>query len=324
MSKYQIAILALLVLIACSIFALAGLLWYGYTRSQAIAVQPTAAGPTEPPPTPTITNTPTNTPTPFELPTAQTEKEATPTNTPVVQATPSPTPGETFTDQLTGHKATPRPSQVQEESQPVQQTGPNVQFWADSSSVQAGSCTNLRWRVAGVSSYWIDGQPGAGPEGSLHLCPKSTETHTLKYDENVNGLLRSKEIQVTISVYQSGASSGGSTGGSSSSGGAGGGSTGGGSSQILASGQFWDEDDGVMVTVGGGQVSWSINFMQCGVTGQDSTAIGNDHHVTAQNEIYKIEFFLNSTDEIVGGIDFFEPYDALCGPSRAFVAEKFN
>jgi len=324
MSKYQIAILALLVLIACSIFALAGLLWYGYTRSQAVAVQPTAAEPTEQPPTPTITNTPTNTSTPFELPTAQTEKEATPTNTPVVQATPSPTPGETFTDLLTGHKATPKPTQRQEASQPVQQSGPNVQFWADSTSVQAGSCTNLHWRTAGVTSYWIDGQPGAGPEGSLHLCPKSTETHTLKYDETVNGLLRSKEIQVTISVYQSGSSSGGSTGGSSSGSGSGGESTGGGSSQILASGQFWDEDAGVMVTVGGGQVSWAVDLTRCGNTGQGSTAIGKDYHVTAQNEIYKIEFFLNNSDKIVGSVDFFEPYDALCGPSRAFVAEKYN
>lgn len=54
-----------------------------------------------------------------------------------------------------------------------------IQFWADSTLVAAGSCTMLYWHVTNVKAYWVDGQPGAGDDGSRQVCPCQTETHIL-------------------------------------------------------------------------------------------------------------------------------------------------
>lgn len=277
MSKSQVLILVALGLIACAVIAAAGVVFYTFSNSQQVAEVPPP-----PSPAPAPTATPTITPTPLELPTgaAQDQDEPTPTNTPVVAATPSPTPGKSFGQQLTGH--TREPNQNTSESDQAA-SGPDVRFWADNTSLQAGGCTNLHWHVEGVSAYWIDGQPGAGPDGEFHICPSKSETHILKYDESVNGLLRSKEIQVSISVAarpeSSGSSGSGSSGGGTSSGGAGG--SGGGS--VVAE---FDTDSGT-TGMSGYTEPYSIGIMiyddnrvlvswaGCGVGAEWTTLKGN-------------------------------------------------
>jgi hypothetical protein len=73
----------------------------------------------------------------------------------------------------------------------------DIQFWADSNIVAAGACTTLRWHVTGVQAYWVDGQPGAGDDGSRQVCPCQTETHTLRAIR-LDG--SQQDFQVTIRV----------------------------------------------------------------------------------------------------------------------------
>jgi hypothetical protein len=55
-----------------------------------------------------------------------------------------------------------------------------ILFSADNDVVAAGLCTMIRWHVSNVKAYWVDGQPGAGDDGSRQICPCQTETHTLQ------------------------------------------------------------------------------------------------------------------------------------------------
>jgi hypothetical protein len=38
----------------------------------------------------------------------------------------------------------------------------------------------VHWHASGVSAYWVNGQAGAGDDGSLQTCPCQDETHTLR------------------------------------------------------------------------------------------------------------------------------------------------
>jgi len=97
-----------------------------------------SATPVPPSPSPLPSATPTSLPTPAPLPVT-----STPTPLP-----PSPTPA------------------------------PHVSFWADATTVSAGSCTTVRWETANVQAVFYNGQgvPGVGSE---QTCPCAAETHTL-------------------------------------------------------------------------------------------------------------------------------------------------
>jgi hypothetical protein len=141
----------------------------GTASSPASVVVTVGQPPTETPtstPTPTATATgtatatPTNTPTvtPTDTPTA------TPTNTPTPTPTPTSTPTSTPTPTPT---ATPTPAS-------------DVRLWTDASVVSAGDCTTLYWVATNVTAYWIDGQPGAGDQGSKQVCPCVETTYALR------------------------------------------------------------------------------------------------------------------------------------------------
>jgi hypothetical protein len=110
-------------------------------------------------PTPTGTSTPaTDTPTPTDTPVPPTGTQVPPTDTPVPPTdTPIP-PTATFTP-------TPTPQ-------------PQIKFWADATTVAAGSCTTVRWETANVKAVFFNGQGLAGI-GTHQTCPCSAETHTL-------------------------------------------------------------------------------------------------------------------------------------------------
>jgi len=111
------------------------------------------------------------------------EVEVIVTATPVPRATDTPIPTPTFVQPTLLPSPIPLPSEIQ--------------FWADSNLVAAGSCTMIHWHVVGVKAYWVDGQPGAGDDGSRQVCPCQTETHTLhvvKLDDS------QQDFQLTVQV----------------------------------------------------------------------------------------------------------------------------
>jgi hypothetical protein len=76
-----------------------------------------------------------------------------------------------LTIKVSGQCGTPGPSS---------EAQADIRFWADSESVQAGSCTRVVWHVSNVGAYWVNGRAGVGDDGSFQTCPCQDETHTLR------------------------------------------------------------------------------------------------------------------------------------------------
>jgi hypothetical protein len=60
----------------------------------------------------------------------------------------------------------------------------SINFWADSTNINGGQCTRLRWDVRNVQAVYLDGEGVAGVS-DREVCPGSTKTYTLqvvKYD----------------------------------------------------------------------------------------------------------------------------------------------
>lgn len=117
------------------------------------------AQPTPQPIEPGLTSTPPLAVTPV-VPTAVILPTNTPTPTPTSRPTDTPTPRPTDTP-----TPTPTPQAT-------------VNFWADATTIQAGSCTTVHWETSNVQAVFFDGQGVAG-WGSHQTCPCSAETHTL-------------------------------------------------------------------------------------------------------------------------------------------------
>jgi hypothetical protein len=115
----------------------------------------------------------------------------TPTYTPTGTAKP-PTP--TYTPTPTGTPTIPPPPPATEAPPPLPA---DIQFWADSDNIPAGSCTTVHWHVAHVKAYWVDGNPGAGDDGGFQACPCQEEMHTLHVVKQDNS---EQDLAVTIHV----------------------------------------------------------------------------------------------------------------------------
>jgi hypothetical protein len=113
--------------------------------------------------TPTYTSSPTYTPSPTGTP-----QPPTPTFTPSPTGTPKP-PTPTFTP-----SPTPSPPPA------------DIRFWADPENIGAGGCSTVYWHVSNISAYWVDGQPGAGDDGSFQRCgvcaDEQHQLHVVKQD----------------------------------------------------------------------------------------------------------------------------------------------
>lgn len=73
-----------------------------------------------------------------------------------------------------------------------------VNFTADSTELNQGQCTRLRWRVKNVAAYFVDGVAGAGDEGDREVCdPVGTTTHTLRVQKRDGS---TQDFTVTITV----------------------------------------------------------------------------------------------------------------------------
>ncbi len=53
-----------------------------------------------------------------------------------------------------------------------------ISFWADTTTVAAGTCTTIHWETANVQAVFFDSQGVVGV-GSHQTCPCTSETHTL-------------------------------------------------------------------------------------------------------------------------------------------------
>ena len=109
------------------------------------------------------------------------EATATPTGTPTPTSTGTPAPTATSTSTATPTITREPPTPTFTPTPTIPPPPPSdIRLWADSENVQAGKCTTVRWHVSNVQAYWVNGQPGAGDDGSFQTCPCQDETHTLR------------------------------------------------------------------------------------------------------------------------------------------------
>jgi len=83
------------------------------------------------------------------------------------------------TTRYTLHAEAPSGSVDREITITVSQPTPSIAFWADSTTVAAGSCTWIHWETAEVAAVFVDGQ-GMPGSGSKQVCPCAPESHTLE------------------------------------------------------------------------------------------------------------------------------------------------
>nr|HID13623.1 sigma-70 family RNA polymerase sigma factor [Anaerolineae bacterium] len=118
-----------------------------------------------------VASTGTPTPTPFVVPTSTSTAISlppSPTLAPTSTVTPTPTP--------LAPTATPRPWTATPTPPPT--PAPHIAFWADATTVQAGTCTTVRWETEHVQAVFFNGQ-GVPGLGFHQTCPCVTESHIL-------------------------------------------------------------------------------------------------------------------------------------------------
>lgn len=74
---------------------------------------------------------------------------------------------------------------------------PKADFWADSTSIATGQCTNLNWQTNGADSVDIDGT-NVGPNGSGKVCPTVTTKYTLTAHNSAGNTF--KNVKVVVST----------------------------------------------------------------------------------------------------------------------------
>jgi hypothetical protein len=81
----------------------------------------------------------------------------------------------------------------------IEQTGqsPLIEFWADSTEVTAGTCTNFHWRTKNVSEVVFGGTVRPF-EGQDSACPCSTQRYTLTATLP-NGSREKRQVTINVS-----------------------------------------------------------------------------------------------------------------------------
>ncbi len=80
---------------------------------------------------------------------------------------------------------------------------PSIQFWADSTSINLGDCTTIRWEVENVQAVWVYpvGQPyeqfPTTGSGSRQVCPTQTTTYELRVQLN-DGTVQIRQLTITV------------------------------------------------------------------------------------------------------------------------------
>ncbi len=218
MSKKQGVIVFSLALVAGLILVVNGAVLYYYLNANQTEI---AAAPTTPAPTSTPTHTPTPYPT-IALPNQENTAVPTPLPTKVVTAIAESREKNSLIEDLGEYMADHAPPTRTPGAAPAPVApsagNASIAFHANPTSITAGSCSTLSWRVEGVNAYWVDGEPGAGGTGSRSVCPGSTQTFELKYQTvTTNNMLKTYYQSVTVYVNESSSSSSSSSSSGSSS-----------------------------------------------------------------------------------------------------------
>ena len=130
-----------------------------------------------------LVDTPTPVPSSTPLPTAS--ATTTPSPTPQATATPSPVPSDT---------PTPSPSPI---------PGATISFTADQTSIAAGQCARLSWKVNNVIAVYLNGEGVPGEDGGQavvrEVCPDETQRYELRVLKLDN---QSESQEITIRVIE--------------------------------------------------------------------------------------------------------------------------
>jgi hypothetical protein len=94
----------------------------------------------------------------------------------VCQVPATATPPPTLTPTATAVPPTPTPT-ITTSPTPTRQS--EINFSVDAATIPAGSCTNLRWRVANITAVYLNGAGVTGEE-TREICPQQTESYTLR------------------------------------------------------------------------------------------------------------------------------------------------
>ena len=77
---------------------------------------------------------------------------------------------------------------------PTQTPSADIKFWADSTNLNQGQCTNLHWDVLNVKEVYLyeDGQNwqnhGVAGQGDRQVCPHQTTNYNLRVVKNDNSV----------------------------------------------------------------------------------------------------------------------------------------
>jgi hypothetical protein len=179
----------------------------GGTKTSSPTVSPTRTRTRTPTRTltasPTITGTRTITPTGLKPPTL-TPTLGTVTATPTRTRTRTPVTGTvTFTPKPPSATFTPQPPTDTDTPEPPTATftapappEPFLNFGADSTSIQAGQCTNLHWDSGNVESVYLDGM-GVEGVGARQVCPAVSTPYNLVANYPGGQLTRQVTVFVT-------------------------------------------------------------------------------------------------------------------------------
>jgi len=72
-----------------------------------------------------------------------------------------------------------------------------ISFSADDDDINEGDCTTLRWTVKNVREYYVEGEGQTGDSGSMRVCPRSTESFSLRAVRR-DGVEESRSVTVRV------------------------------------------------------------------------------------------------------------------------------
>lgn len=75
-----------------------------------------------------------------------------------------------------------------------------IEFSVDDNDIDAGECTNLRWKTSNIDSVYLDGG-GVTGEGKREICPGKTTTYTLRVKKR-DGSEESRTVEVNVEPRQ--------------------------------------------------------------------------------------------------------------------------
>ena len=82
---------------------------------------------------------------------------------------------------------------------------PEISFWADSTVIDQGQCTTLRWDVKNIQAIWVypQGQPYQNfpvtGTGSRQECPLTTTTYEMRV-QRTDGLIELRQVTIQVNA----------------------------------------------------------------------------------------------------------------------------